>query len=313
MLININEVDEMGNNLFVLCGVLLAVNLSSQAPAKAIISLARSVSSIPVLELGGKTLAGVSIETSFFDDHPMAVAELIHGSAQLLLTGSTLAIKNSQAGGSLVCVATLVWDVSGLVTFDPDIRSLDDLAGKSVLLPVVNGPLDVQLRTILKARGLQDKVKIDYAEPAQAMALLLAKKAHVAGLPEPLVSSLVLLKNAREISTFSQAWAPLNGGDGRAPQVSLLARKDFTTANRAFLVALLADVREVVGAIQSNPKFFAEKYALVLGLPAAVVERGLSKTQFEVPAPALASELYVTYLGLTGDTKPLAADFFFQE
>jgi hypothetical protein len=102
MLININEVDEMGNNLFVLCGVLLAVNLSSQAPAKAIISLARTVSSIPVLELGGKTLAGVSIETSFFDDHPMAVAELIHGSAQLLLTGSTLAIKNSQAGGSLL-------------------------------------------------------------------------------------------------------------------------------------------------------------------------------------------------------------------
>jgi hypothetical protein len=303
----------MGKNLLFLCCVLWAGNLSSQALTKAVIPVARSVASIPVLELGGKTLAGVLLETPFFDDHPLAVAELIKGNSQLLLTGSTLAIKNSQAGGPLVCVATTVWDVSGLVTFDPAIHALDDLAGKSVLLPIVNGPLDVQFRAILKARGLQDKVILDYAEPAQAMALFLARRADVVGLPEPLVSSLVLLHNARELSSFSQAWAPLNGGDGRAPQVSLLARKDFAAANRPLLAVMLAQLRKTIASIRSDPKAFAEKYAPVLGFPSAVVERGLANTQFELPAPAVASKLYATYLGLTGDTRPLAADFFFQE
>jgi len=277
------------------------------------IPAAKTVSSIPLLALEGQTIGGLTVSTPLFDDHPLALAELIGGKTQVLLTGSTLAVKNSQSGGPLVQIATPVWDVSGLVTLNPELKTLEDFVGKTLVAPLAGGPLDLQLQAILKAKGLTGKVKVDYAEPAQAVAMLIQKKVDGACLPEPLVSRLVVLNKAVELFTFAQAWAPLNGGDGRAPQVSLLARRDWTASHGDFLKAFLAAYRQSVAAVQADPKAYAEKYAPVLGLPAAIVERGLSRTLFAVPGPAETAQLYAAYLALIGETKPLAPDFFFQE
>lgn len=277
------------------------------------IPAAKTVSSIPLLALEGTTVGGLTVATPLFDDHPLALAELIGGKSQVLLTGSTLAIKNSQAGGPLVQVATPVWDVSGLVTLNPDLKTLADFAGKTLVAPLAGGPLDVQLQALLKAQGLVGKVKVDYAEPAQAVALLLQKRVDGACLPEPLVSRLVVLNNGRELFTFAEAWAGLNAGDGRAPQVSLLARRDWAASHADFLKALVAAYRASVAAVKADPKAYAARFAPVLGLPAAIVERGLSKTLFEVPTAAETARLYAGYLALIGETKPLAADFFFPD
>jgi len=227
-----------------------------------------------------------------------------------LLTGSTLAVKNSQSNGPLVHVATPVWDVSGLVTLNPEAQTLADFAGKTIVVPLAGGPLDVQLQALLKAQGLVGQVKVDYAEPAQAVALLLQKKADAACLPEPLVSRLVVLNGAREVFTFSQAWAVLNHGDGRAPQVSLVARRDWAAAHAAFLKALVVAYRASVAAVKADPKAYAVHFAPTLGLPAAIVERGLKNTLFDVPTATETASLYAGYLALIGDTKPVAADFF---
>jgi ABC-type nitrate/sulfonate/bicarbonate transport system substrate-binding protein len=277
------------------------------------IPAAKTVSSIPLLALEGQTIAGLTVATPLFDDHPLALAELIGGKTQVLLTGSTLAVKNSQSGGPLVEIATPVWDVSGLVTLNPDLKALEDFVGKTIVVPLAGGPLDLQLQAILRARGLADKVKIDYAEPAQAVAMLIQKKVDGAALPEPLASRLVVLNKAVELFTFAEAWAPLNNGDGRAPQVSLVARRDWTSAHGDFLRAFLAAYRLSIAAVQADPKAFANKFAPTLGLPAAIVERGLSRTVFALPTPTETAQLFRTYLGLIGETKPVASDFFFQE
>jgi len=277
------------------------------------IPAAKTVSSIPLLALEGKTIGGLTLVTPLFDDHPLALAELIGGKSQVLLTGATLAVKNSQAGGPLVQVATPVWDVSGLVTLNPELKTLEDFAGKTLVAPLAGGPLDLQLQVLLKAKGLTGKVKVDYAEPAQAVALLLQKKVDGACLPEPLVSRLVVLNKAVEVFSFAEAWAGVNNGDGRAPQVSFVARRDWAGSHAAFLKAFLTEYRSSVAAVQADPKSFAAQYAPVLGLPAAIVERGLSRTLFAVPNPEETETLYRAYLALIGETKPLAADFFFPE
>jgi ABC-type nitrate/sulfonate/bicarbonate transport system substrate-binding protein len=277
------------------------------------IPAAKTVSSIPLLALEGQTIGGLTVATPLFDDHLLALAELIGGKSQVLLTGATLAIKNSQSGGPLIQVATPVWDVSGLVTLNPALKTLEDFAGKTLVVPLAGGPLDVQLQALLKAKGLIDKVKVDYAEPAQAVALLIQKRVDGACLPEPLVSRLVLLNKGTELFTFAEAWAPLNQGDGRAPQVALLARRDWSAAHADFLKALIAAIRVSVAAVKADPHAYAQRFAPVLGLPATVVERGLSKTLLDVPSSAETARLYAAYLALTRDPKPVAVDFFFQE
>jgi len=274
---------------------------------------AKTVSSIPLLALEGQTIGGFTLVTPLFDDHPLALAELLAGRTQVLLTGSTLAVKNSQGGGPLVHVATPVWDVSGLVTLNPDLKSLDDFAGKSLVVPLAGGPLDLQLQALLKSRGLADKVRVDYAEPAQAVAMILQKKVDGACLPEPLVSRLVVLNGAREVFTFAEAWAGLNHGDGRAPQVSLVTRRSWADSHADFLRALVAAYRASIGAVKADLPGYAARFAPVLGLPAPIVERGLSKTLFDLPSGADTESLYNRYLALIGETKPVAADFFFRE
>lgn len=293
-----------------LSGLLL---LTAAAFAQIVIPAAKTVSSIPLLALEGRTIGGLTLSTPLFDDHPLALAELIGGKTQVLLTGSTLAVKNSQSGGPLVQIATPVWDVSGLVTLNPDLKTLEDFVGKTLVAPLAGGPLDLQLQAILKAKGLLGKVRIDYAEPAQAVAMLIQKRVDGACLPEPLVSRLVVLNKAFQVFSFAEAWAPLNRGDGRAPQVSFVARRDWTSSHADFLRAFLTAYRESVAAVQADPKSFAATYAPVLGLPAAILERGLSRTLFAVPGPAETQALYASYLDLIGETKPLADDFFFQE
>lgn len=293
--------------------VALALAAASLAAEPVTIPTARTVSSIPLLALEGQTLAGMTLTTPLFDDHPLALAELLGGKSQVLQTGSSLAIKNSQAGGPLIQAATPVWDVSGLVTLDPTLKTLEDFAGKTLVAPLAGGPLDLQLQALLKAKGLTGKVKVDYAEPAQAVALLLQKRVDGACLPEPLVSRLVILNNATQVFSFAEAWAPINEGDGRAPQVSLVVRRDWAVAHPDFLKALVAAYRQSIAAVKADPKAYALKFAPVLGLPAPIVERGLLRTLFEVPSSAETARLFARYLELTGETKPLAAGFFFAE
>ncbi len=292
--------------------VLLAVATTAAFGQTVTVPAAKTVSSIPLLALEGRTLAGEVLATPLFDDHPLALAELLGGRSQVLLTGSTLAIKNSQAGGPLIQVGTPVWDVAGLVTLNPQLKTLEDFAGKSLVVPLEGGPLDVQLQALLKAKGLDGKVRLEYAEPVQAAALLLHNRVDGACLPEPLVSRLVLLNHATELFTFAQAWAALSG-DPRAPQVSLVARRDWALTHGEFLKAFLAAYRQSLASVKADPKAFAARFAGVLGLPAAVVERGLTQTLFDLPGSVETARLFRAYLNLIGDTKPVAGDFFFTE
>jgi hypothetical protein len=66
-----------------------------------------------------------------------------------------------------------------------------------------------------------------------------------------------------------------------------------------------------VKAVRSDPGSFATQYAPSLGLPAPVVERGLRQTLWDLPTAEETRRLYQQYLELTGDTRPVADDFFF--
>jgi ABC-type nitrate/sulfonate/bicarbonate transport system substrate-binding protein len=93
--------------------------------------------------------------------------------------------------------------------------------------------------------------------------------------------------------------------------VSLVTRRDWAHAHPDFLRALVAEYRRSIDAVKADPKAYAARFAPVLGLPAALVERGLSQTLFDLPSTAETARLFKSYLTLTADPRPLAPDFFF--
>ena len=88
-----------------------------------------------------------------------------------------------------------VWGILKILTRDENVKSLDDLKGKELLVPWRGDMPDIVLRAVLKKKGFsKDDIKISYvSNPMDAAKQLIMRKADNILLPEP-ASSMVLRK-----------------------------------------------------------------------------------------------------------------------
>jgi len=252
----------------------------------------RSVSSIPVLALLEDYPE--EYDGDFFTDHPQALAQLITGETDLLVTGFTVGYSRARAAGDVVHVTTPVWGASAIMARS-GITEIEDLAGTTVYAPFEGSPIDLTLRRILDAEGVSEQVEIAYAPFPQAVALLLQGDADAAVLVEPLASRLEGEGRAIRVANLHDAWAPVTGGEPRSPQVSVFARSDWSREETAGVRRFAARLGGYVQAVQNDPAGYAERYAPVLGFSAAIVERAIRNTWFEVPDDETNREIITGY------------------
>jgi taurine transport system substrate-binding protein len=269
-----------------------------------------SVSSIPVLELDGRTIAGRKVEVVIFQDHSLTLAEFLRGDIDVLMTGFTQGMAAFIANRDVRHLATLVWGVSSIMARDPAVKKLEDLVGKKLAVPFAKSPLDLQTRAILASQGLLDKIQIEYAPPQQAAALLLAGNLDAAALPEPLPTQLEMGGQVHRLARYQDLWARTTGGEGRSPQVSLFVREPFARANGAFVAELIGAVDAAVTAVSADPEKAAANHAAAFKLNPAVVKTGLSQTLLAVPGSAKARALIDDYLRRIG-LPPADPAFFY--
>jgi NitT/TauT family transport system substrate-binding protein len=280
-----------------------------------------STSALPLLRLAGQGLpAGVGLSCEIFLSHPQALALVLRGEADLLLTGTSQGWENYLAGGYLVLVNTGVWAVSSLIgaAGAPALASLGELAGKRLALPFPGSPLDFQTRYILAREGLDPDrdLRIFYLAFGQSVPLLLQGKLDAAALPEPLATDLVLNRGLSRLLEYGRAWAEVSGGDARSPQVSLFA-------TRAFLARSSGAVRRLVEAwavaseeVTRDPQGAALAHAELLGLAPEVVAEAAAQTLFWVPSAEEDFRRVTEYYEQVKDYLPgsrgrLGRDFFF--
>ncbi|MCB4763900.1 MAG: ABC transporter substrate-binding protein [Sulfurovum sp.] len=88
-----------------------------------------------------------------------------------------------------------VWGILKILTRDKNIKSLEDLKGKELIVPWRGDMPDIILRAVLQKKGLsKDDIKITYvSNPMDAAKQLIMRKADNILLPEP-ATSMVLRK-----------------------------------------------------------------------------------------------------------------------
>lgn len=88
-----------------------------------------------------------------------------------------------------------VWGILKILTRDENIKSLEDLKGKELIVPWRGDMPDIVLRAVLKKKGFgKDDIKITYvSNPMDAAKQLIMRKADNILLPEP-ATSMVLRK-----------------------------------------------------------------------------------------------------------------------
>jgi NitT/TauT family transport system substrate-binding protein len=283
------------------------------------ILLPRTTSALPFLQIAQEqALNDADIQVEMFANHAQALAVLIRGDADLLLSGTSQGWENRLDGSPIVMVDTGVWGLASLVGRDPRITGFRGLKGKRLALPFPGSPLDFQTRALLSHEGLDPDrdVSISYGPFAQSVARLLSGQVDAAALPEPMATSVVGSNGLFRVIEYSRAWAAMNDGDGKSPQVSLFCTEAFAASHRPLLLDLVEAWREASHEVSSNPAAAARSFAHSLDLTPAVLEEATRRTILMVPDFGENESRVLEYYSqvapyLRGEKRTLDARFFF--
>ncbi len=297
--------------------LMLAASCLSAQQRTVRVLVPQTTAAVPFLVLNESQVPGLRIETQVFVNHAQAVALLLRGDADLLLTGTSQGWENYLAGGPLALIDTGIWGVSSLVGRDASISTFADLKGKRIALPFPGSPLDFQTRYLLKKSGLDPDrdVRISYSPLPQAVARLVQGQIDAAPLPEPLATGLIRQQGFRRLIEYAAIWAAGHDGDGRSPQVGLFATREFCRREPALIGRVLEAWRAASSVVAGNAAEYAPRFAAALSTPKEVLEEAIRFTLFWVPPMAEDHARVLAYYDevhefLPGNPPPLGADFF---
>ncbi len=263
-------------------------------------------------------IPGVELTVDFFVNHAQALARLLRGETDLLLSGTSQGWENRLDGSPIVMIDTGVWAVSSLVGKDRTIAGFADLRGRKIALPFPGSPLDFQSRALLAFDRIDpDKdLTISYGPFAQSVQRLLSGQIDAAALPEPLATTVVKKNGLSRLVQYSQAWARLTGGDPQSPQVSLFATENFARDHARLLVTLISAWDAASRAVTAHPGETSARFTQALSTDAAILEEATRNTLLKVPTTAENKVRVTAYYQavskfLPAGARPLDERFFF--
>ncbi len=251
--------------------------------------VSQTTAALPFLVMArDAAVPGVDLRVDFFANHAQALAVLLRGETDLLLSGTSQGWENRLDGSPIVMLDTGVWGISSLVGRDPSIRSFADLRGKRIAMPFPGAPLDFQSRALLAAEKMDPNrdVTISYGPFAQSVQRLLAGQLDAAALPEPLATMMVRKNGLLRLVEYSQAWARFTGGDPQSPQVSLFATEGYARDHAALISSVLKAWDAASKKVSAAPAEAAASFSEVLATDAGILEEATRATLLAVPSPA---------------------------
>ncbi len=291
---------------------------AAQEPVKLRILVPQSTSALPFLLLHAEgPVDGIQAEVEQFVSHPQALALLLKGDADLLLTGTSQGWENRLDGSPIVMIDTGIWGISSLMVKDPAIKGFADLKGKRIALPFAGSPLDFQTRAILS------KLKIDpdrdavlsYGPFTQSIPKLLAGQLDALALPEPQATMMAKEQRLLRVQSYAEAWRGVTG-DPRSPQVSLFAAAPFASTHAAAITRLVEAWRGASARIKARPDEAAASFASALSSTPQILAEAARNTLYDVPDFKENKTKVMAYYGevapyFPAPRRPLDDAFFF--
>ena len=176
------------------------------------------------------------------------VGKLTSGEVDIAAAPTNLAatLYNKTSGGVQIAALNTL-GVLYIVEKGDTIKSVADLAGKTIIASGQGSTPEYILNYILKANGIADKVTVTYkTEHTEVATLVASGQADIAMLPEPFVTStLMKAQGARVALDLTEEFSKANKLLGREESVismgCLVVRKDFAQKNKEALDAFLKE------------------------------------------------------------------------
>lgn len=215
------------------------------------------------------TLAGAADEI---------VAAVASGSADIAACPTNLAATlNVKTNGGVQLLALNTLGVLHVVTSDPMIDSIDDLAGRKVYATGQAGVPEYAIDYILTQNGLKDSVEIEYlAEHSELATMLASGAAEIGILPEPHVTSVLMqnekMRAALDVTAlFDDAAKKAGNEDMVLTMGCVLVRREFAEQNPEKVSAFLDAYAKSVEQVNADPAAAGEKVQAHGVMPKAAV------------------------------------------
>ncbi len=213
----------------------------------------------------------INAKIDFYADATLVAPLVIGGSVDIAAVPTNLAATlYNKTNGGIEVLAVNTLGVLYLIENGESVKSLADLAGKTVYLPGSGSNPEYVLKTLLELSGLTDKVTLDYtyATPDELTAALASGKASLGVLPEPKVTAAMTKNTSLKVAVdFSKEWKTLTGTE--LVQGCIIARKAFIAEHPIAVENFLKAYEESVNTLNSNPEAGA----------AAVVAAGIAANE----------------------------------
>ncbi len=265
------------------------------------IKLPRTLAALPgimMCEKENSASENIHFKYIFFNDHTAAMSDLLKGRVDLLMTGFTEGLRAFFDGAPLQHMAAFNWGIYVVVTSDPAMKSLRDLADRraTVLVPSAGSPVDLQFRCILRKSGFRESIKIEHAALADTFRLLKEKSVLAAVVPEPLASQLASKNNLQIMSRLSDLWETTTGADRRSPQVSLFAKNSFVEKDPEIAELILRRLREATKSCAHLPEEQRGYFSELFNLNEVTFTSAMKNVIFEFPDAFHSEKMISQYL-----------------
>jgi len=238
---------------------------------------------IELVESGALDALARRVEFVSWRDPDQVRALILRDEVDLVALPSNVAANLYNRGVEIRLVNISAWGLLWLLSRDPDIARLEDLAGAEIVVPFRGDMPDIILGELLARNGLdvRSDVRLRYvASPMDAMQLIIMRRASHAVLSEP-AASMALEKTASGMTgliapdlhraiDLQSAWATAFERDARIPQAGIVAVgplpepviEAFANAYADALERLLADPGRAAGQIVAALPMLTETAAV---------------------------------------------------
>ena len=191
------------------------------------------------------------------------------------------AVLNAKTEGKVQLLAVTTLGVLYILSADENIKTWEDLKGKTIYATGKGSTPEYNLRYLLEKNGLDpDKdVKIEFkAEPAEVLAQYASsekKTDFVAMLPQPFATvAKTQFADLKTVFNLSEEWDKL-GEKSKMITACLMVRKEFAESNPGAIEILLKEYADSAAWVNSNTEEAAALTEKYIGVKAGVAKQAI--------------------------------------
>lgn len=238
--------------------------------------------------------AVTEIKFSTFKNHDRLKGLLTSRQVQISGTPTELAASLYQRDIPVQLLNVMLWGSLYVLSPQQNIRTWQDLRGKTVLIPFKNSMLENVFRYLSVKAGLspdRDVVIQSTQDFPQTVQLLLVKRGDAALFSEPIATSAQLKGEQQgtplyRVLNLQEEWASVTGKTLKIPQGGTTALQSLVNDSPQVIQLVQTELRKSVDWISQNLDAASELGAKYLELQPNVVRQALKFTPFEFKTAA---------------------------